>query len=184
MQLKITVTKHASILPAIFICLIVAMGHGTSVAQTTSQPAKTQSDAQKAFEKLKTLVGSWQGTIAGKTITVKISLNSSGSTILHEADSGTPPPNHEITTFYLDGDRLLGTHYCDAGNRVRWEGKLSADGKTFEFNFLDVAGGTQRGFVKQTVFTIIDANKQIVELTYMMPDGKPIVVSGEFERTK
>ena len=111
-------------------------------------------------------------------------VQSSGSTILHEADSGSPPPNHEITTFYVDGDRLLATHYCDAGNRVRWEGKMSPDGKTFEFSFLDVAGGTQRGFVKRTVFTIIDANKQIVELTYIMPDGKPVVARGEFGRTE
>ena len=120
----------------------------------------------------------------GKSITLTVRLSSSGSTILHEADSGSPPPNHEITTFYVDGERLLATHYCDAGNRVRWEGKMSPDGKTFEFSFLDVAGGTQRGFVKRTVFTIIDANKQIVELTYIMPDGKPVVARGEFERTQ
>jgi hypothetical protein len=59
---------------------------------------------------------------------------------------------------------------------------VSPDGLSFEFNFLDVAGGTQRGFVKRTAFTIIDANKQIVALTYMMPDGKPLEARGEFER--
>jgi hypothetical protein len=86
--------------------------------------------------------------------------------------------------FYVDGDRLLATHYCDAGNRPRWEGKLSPDGNTIEFNFLDITGGTQRGFVKRTVFTTIDANKHIVELTFIMPDGKAVEARGEFERTK
>lgn len=172
------------ILPAVLICLVVA--GGTSVAQTTPQPTKAaaQSDAQKAFEKMKTLMGSWQGTMAGKSITFTVRLTSSGNTILHEANSGSPPPDHEITTFYVDGDRLLATHYCDGGNRVRWEGKVSPDGKTFEFTFVDVAGGTQRGFVKRTVFTMIDANKQVVELTYITPDGKPLEVRGEFQRTK
>jgi hypothetical protein len=86
--------------------------------------------------------------------------------------------------FYVDGDRLLATHYCDAGNRPRWEGKMSPDGNTFEFNFIDITGGKQRGFVKRAAFTTIDTNKHIVELTFIMPDGKPLEARGEFERTK
>lgn len=174
------------ILPAVFICLAMAMVCGTSLAQTVSQPANAaaQSDAQKAFEKIKTLAGSWQGTIMGKSINVTIRVASSGTTILHEANSGSPPPDHEITVFYVDGDRLLATHYCDGGNQVRWEGKLSPDGKTIEFNFLDVAGDTRGGFAKHTAFTIIDANKHVVALTFMMPNGKALEGRGEFERTK
>ena len=179
--------RTATLLPAILICLMVLIGSGTSVAQTTSRPtnAAAPSDAQKAFETMKTLVGSWQGTVMGISINLTIRLASSGTAILHEATAdGKRPPNHEITMFYVDGDRLLATHYCDAGNRPRWEGKLSPDGKTIEFNFLDVTGGTQRGFVKRTAFTITDANKHIVELTFIMPDGKPLDARGEFERTK
>lgn len=173
-------------LPAVVICLLVAIACGTSVAQTSSQPTKTatQSDAQKAFEKLKTTVGSWQGTMMGKSISFTVRLMSSGNTILQEANSSSPPPDHEITTFYLDGDRLLATHYCDGGNRVRWEGKLSPDRNAIEFSFLDVAGSTRTGFVRHTVFTIVDANKQVIEFTFIMPDGKPLELRGEFERTK
>jgi hypothetical protein len=86
--------------------------------------------------------------------------------------------------FYVDGDRLFATHYCDAGNRARLEGKMSPDGKTSEFNFLDVAGGTQGGLVKRMAFSIIDANKHVIELTFIMPDGKPVELRGEFQRTK
>ena len=174
-------------LQALLIGLLLALGCGTSVAQTTPQQnnTATPSDAQKAFDKMKTLAGSWQGTIMGISINVTIRLASSGTAILHEATTeGGRPPNHEITMFYVEGDRLLATHYCDGGNRARFEGKLSPDGMASEFNFLDVAGSTRGGLVKRMVFTTIDANKHLVEFTFVRPDGKPIDLRGEFERTK
>jgi hypothetical protein len=170
-------------LPALLICLVVAMG---SVAQTTSPTTKpaAPSDAQKAFEKMQTLAGSWQGTIMNIPINITMRLASSRTAILHEATtSGGRPPDHEITMFYVEGDRLLAMHYCDGGNRARLEGKLSPDGK-IGFNFLDVTGGTQGGLVKRMVFTPVDANKHVVEFTFIMPNGKPIELRGEFERTQ
>jgi hypothetical protein len=86
--------------------------------------------------------------------------------------------------FYLDGGRLLATHYCDAGNRARWEGKMSPDGKTVEFSFIDVAGGTQGGYLRGMAFTMIDANHHTIEATFIMPDGKPIALRGKFQRTQ
>ena len=86
--------------------------------------------------------------------------------------------------FYVDGDRLLATHFCDGGNRVRWEGKMSPDGKTIEFGFLDVAGGTRGGLAKDMVFTMIDPDKHAIVLNFIMPDGKSVDVRGEFQRTK
>lgn len=175
------------ILPALLICLVIVMAHGMSIAQTTSQPtnAVAPSDARKAFNNMKALAGSWHGTIMGISIDITIRLASSGTAILHEATTGAGgPPNHEITMFYVDGDRLLATHYCDGGNRARLQGKMSPDGKTSEFNFLDVAGSTKGGLVKRMVITLIDANKHVVEITFIKPDGNPIELRGEFERTK
>ncbi len=144
-----------------------------------------QSDGKKAFEKLKTLTGSWRGTVMGMAVDVTIRLASSGTAILHEATAdGKRPPNHEITMFYVDGDRLLATHFCDGGNRVRWEGKMSPDGKTIEFSFLDVTGSTRGGLAKDMVFTMFDADKHAIGLNFIMPDGKPVDVRGEFQRTK
>ena len=182
-----TFKRFGSRVPTLLaICLLVLIGYKTSVAQSPvskTATSATQSDAQKAFEQMKTLTGSWQGTIMGISINVTIRVASSGTAILHEATTaGGGPPNHEITMFYVEGDHLLATHFCDGGNRARFEGKMSPDGKT-EFNFLDVTGSTRGGLVKHMVFTIIDANKHGVEFTFIKPDGKPIELRGEFQRT-
>ena len=166
----------------LLICLL------TVAVFAQDNPPKTggaQSEAKKAFEKLKTLAGSWQGTVRDMSINFTIRAASSGTAILHEGNtSGGRPPNHEITMFYLEGDRLLATHYCDSGNRSRLEGKISSDEKSIEFSFLDVTGSTRGGYVKDMVITLIDADHHRVEIPFVMPDGKPIQLRGEFQRTK
>src|SRR5438128_10066688 len=106
--------------------------------------AFAQSDAQKSFDKLKTLAGSWEGrgttvpsepAIDGKLMTVTFRTTSMGNALMHEM-RGAGRPDDPITMLYVDQDRLLLTHYCDAGNRPRMTGKLSADGKAIEFEFL------------------------------------------------
>lgn len=179
--------RFGSPLLILMICLLALSAPKTSFAQSTetkpTAPA-AQSEAKKAFEKMKTLAGTWQGTIMGISINVTIRIASSRTAILHEAHTGGgKPPDHEITMFYLDGDRLLATHYCDAGNQARFEGKLSSDAKSLEFNFLDVAGNTRGGLVKHIVFTMVDADHHIVEFTFLAPDGKSMELRGEFQRT-
>jgi hypothetical protein len=63
------------------------------------------------------------------------------------------------------------------------EGKLSTDEKVIEFSFLDVAGSTRGGYLKDMVITLIDADHHRVEITFVMPDGKPIPLRGDFQRT-
>ncbi len=165
---------------AILMCL-VAMAAVALPQQMPPQTASAQSDAKKAFERLKTLAGSWEGTIGNLSTQVTIRVTSAGSAIMHDAFMAS---TNKITMIYLEGDRLLLTHYGGEGNRPRFEGKLTPDGKSVEFSFLDVAGGTQRGLMKRMMFTMVDANNHVVEVTYILPDGRPIQARGEFQRTK
>ena len=160
---------------------VVALSQQVQMPPKTSVP---QSDAQKAFEKMKTLAGSWEGTVMGIPINFTIRAASSGTAILHEGNTEKGVPNHEITMFYVEEDRLIAIHYCDAGNRARTEGKMSADGKSVEFNFLDVAGSTKGGLLKRMMFTMVDANKHVIDFTFIMPNGKPVELHGEFQRAK
>lgn len=170
---------------AVIIVIILVATAAVTLPQEPPKTADGQSVAKKAFAKLKTLAGSWEGTVMGVPINFTIRAASSGTAILHEGNtSAEGPPKHEITMFYLDGARLLATHYCDAGNRSHMEGKLSADGRAIEFNFLDVVGPTRGGYLKDMVITMTDADHHVVAFTFVMPDGKPIPFRGEFRRTK
>jgi hypothetical protein len=157
-----------------------------------SAGAIAQSDGQKSFNLLKTLAGSWQGTLTttppqpaveGKLAQLSLRVTSMGNAIVHEMRMDGRPDD-PITMFYLDGDRLLLTHYCDAGNRPRMVAKSSPDGKTVEFEFLDLSGGTQYGHMHHAVFTAIDANHHTEDWTYIEPGDKPIRAHFELQRTK
>ena len=154
------------------------------VQQTDAQ----QASAQLAFARLKTLAGHWKGQAAmgpqhgTSTAPVRVSLRvtSGGDALMHEmvpegrSDDPSRGDDDPITMLYIDGDRLILTHYCDSGkNRPRMVGTLSPDGKTVKFDFLDVSGGTRYGHMHRAVFTIIDADHHTDDWTYMTPADKP-----------
>lgn len=156
------------------------------------------SAAQKSFTEMKTLAGSWEGPATfdppqpawgTKPVQISLRVTSRGNALMHEMqEAGTPDDparyDHPVTTFYLDGDRLLLTHYCDAGNRPRMVARTSPDGKKIEFDFLDVSGSTQYGHMQHAAFTIIDANHHIEDWTFMMPGDKPVHARLDLQRAK
>ena len=154
------------------------------VLMSLSTVAFAQSDAQKSFDELKTLAGSWEGTFDGKPMQVSLRVTSMGNALMHEmriAGRADDP----ITMLYVDGDRLLLTHYCDAGNRPRMAASMSPDGKTVDFHFVDVANfnDKQGGYMQHAMFTTLDANHHTEEWTFLA-QGKPINVHVELQRTK
>src|SRR5262249_5173537 len=143
----------------------------------------------KSFELLKTLAGSWKGParmvpehpdMGSNLVRVSLRVTSGGDALMHEMvpegrrDDPTSGDEDPVTMLYLEGDRLMLTHYCDVGkNRPRMVARPSPDGKTVEFDFLDVAGGTKAGYMERAVFTIIDSNHHTEDWTYAMPGHEP-----------
>ncbi len=164
-----------------------------------STVAFAQSGSQKSFDSLKALAGPWRGRVTttppmagmGDMANVEVTLRvtSRGNALVHEmkaAGTADDPAryDHPVTMLYMDGDRLLLTHYCDAGNRPRMVASTSPDGKKVEFAFLDLSGGTQNGHMDHAVFTVIDANHHTEDWTYIMPGDKPVRAHMDLERTK
>jgi hypothetical protein len=160
-------------------------------AMPAASDKATPSDSQKAFDTLKTLAGSWVGRLTtfpaapevdGNFAQFSLRVGSLGNSFVHEM-SISGRPDHPVTMFYRDADRLLLTHYCDAGNRPRMVATLSPDGKTLDFEFLDLAGGDEYGHMHHATFTFIDENHHTEDWTYMVPGDKPVRAHFELQRT-
>jgi hypothetical protein len=184
---------------ALVLCVsAIALSQSETHKPDGQEPDAQQTAAQLAFARLKTLAGNWKGRAAmgpqpGMNAPVRVSLRvtSGGAALMHEMvpeGRSNDPSNGDddpITMLYIDGDRLILTHYCDSGkNRPRMVGKLSPDGKTVEFDFLDVSGGTKDGHMHRAVFTIIDAAHHTEDWTYMSPADKPAQAHIDLVREK
>ena len=141
-----------------------------------------QSEAEKNFEKMKTLAGSWKGkTSEGRPVEISYRVTSGGSALMSEIKG----KEDMITMFHLDGDRLMMTHYCGAGNQPRMKAETSPDGKTIPFEFLDATNleSPEAGHMHRAVFTVADANHHTEEWVFTK-DGKEQKELFAMERVK
>jgi hypothetical protein len=123
------------------------------------------SAAQKSFEELKSLDGSWEGKAPdGQTVQVAYRVTGNGSAVMSEIKGHADM----ISMFNLDGDRLLMTHYCGAGNQPRMVASTSPDGKTLTFDFLDATNlaSPDDGHMTRLVLSMPDANHHTEEWIY------------------
>jgi hypothetical protein len=86
-------------------------------ALASAVQAAAQTGMNATFEKLKSLAGEWSGTAKGQPVTVSYRVVSNGSAI--EETLHATPTEIMITMYHLDGQRIMATHYCAAGNQPR-----------------------------------------------------------------
>jgi hypothetical protein len=148
-------TKSTRVVLALFVAL-------------TATAALAQSDAQKSFDQLKSLSGSWEGKAGnGQAIGVTFRETSGGTAVMSET-LGHGPENM-ISMFNMDGpNRLLVTHYCGAGNQPRMQASTSPDGKTITFTYVDATNlaTPDAGHMTQLVIGIPDANHHTEDWTF------------------
>jgi hypothetical protein len=111
-----------------------------------------------AFDQLKSLAGHWEGsTPDGKKGHTTYELISNGSVVMERLSPDNEPDM--ITMYSLEGDRILVTHFCSAGNQPTMQTAPSpaANGK-LEFHFVRLAGAKSPD------------EGHMVSLTLSMPD--------------
>ena len=82
---------------------------GTSLSQTQG------SKSLAAFKNLSSLVGEWKGVQNGREISLTYRLTADGSVLMEEFRPAKGAAM--MTMFSVDGDHLIATHYCSAGNQ-------------------------------------------------------------------
>jgi hypothetical protein len=126
-----------------------------------------ESDAQKSFDQLKSLTGSWEGKNSkGEPVQVSYRVTAGGSALMSEIIGHG---EDMISMIHFDGaNRLLLTHYCGAGNQPRMQASASPDGKIITFNFLDATNldSPQSGHMDHVAIAVLDPNHHTEEWTF------------------
>lgn len=139
---------------------IAAIILAAAVLATAPAFAQTASltDAQKAFNTIKNMPGTWEGKAAdGQGLRVVFKVTSAGSAVMSEISG----KEDMISMFSLDGtNRLLLTHYCAVGNVPRMQAAVSPDGKTITFTYIDATNlaTPDAGHMQKMILTLLDDN--------------------------
>ena len=136
-----------------------------------------------AFDQLKSLAGRWEGTTQdGKKGQVSYELISDGSVVMERLSPGNEPDM--ITMYSLEGDRILVTHYCSAGNQPTMQTAPSpaANGK-LDFTFLRLAGAKSPDEGRMVSLTVTIPDKNHLNQVWTFDDhGKTMTENLAFTR--
>ena len=150
--------------------------------------AFAQISAQKSFDQLKSLAGSWEGKDSdGRPLRVSFRDVGRGSALMSEIqkEGHSGVRFNMISMFHLDGpNRLLLSHYCVDGTQTRMAATTSPDGKTITFDFFDNTNATPDSTnARRLIFTIVDANHHTEDWTFAAGRGKETKDLFELHRT-
>ena len=87
----------------------------TAVATADQNHPADGSKSAAVFKQLTSLVGEWEAVQDGVPVKETYTLTANGSVLMSETKPTDSQPM--ITMFTVDGDHLIATHYCVAGNQ-------------------------------------------------------------------
>ena len=142
------------------------------IVWAAAQPKKV-ADGAKAFERMKSLVGRWEATMAdGKKAVSTYELVSNDSALLERfyvEGTGEQDRENMVTMYHLDGGNLMLTHYCAAKNQPRMRAaSYSPETGTLKFAFLDATNlsSPNDGHMHHAEFKFVDDNHFTSEWTF------------------
>ena len=153
----------------------------SAAAQEMHPPARST----PAFDQLKSLAGEWERTnTQGVKTTLTYQVVSNGSVLMERLKSGDM--SEMITMYSLDGDHLVATHYCSAGNQptMQTPTATTATGK-YDFSFVRVSGTKtpDEGHMVSLSLTIPDSN-HLTQVWTFDDHGKLMADTFTFTRKK
>jgi hypothetical protein len=151
---------------------ILAFAVLAAAAADTAKPIQSVA----AFDRLMQMSGEWESKdSAGKKSHIRYEVVSGGSAVVERFVSDAMGADNAMeTVYYLDGNRLLLTHYCMAHNQPRMQAE-SFDSSTGElkFAFLDATGlsSPNAGHMHSVSMRFVDSNHVNADWNFFQ-DGK------------
>jgi hypothetical protein len=146
-------------------------------------------DAAAAFERLKTLQGTWEAPGAGGQKATTTFELTAGDTVLleHYTNPAMPGGGHMVTAYHLDGSSLILTHYCIAKNQPTLKAERF-DSKTGEIQFEFVRASNLAdanvGHMRRALYRLDDSNHFTTSWEFFENGKKKMTEFEKFTRVK
>jgi hypothetical protein len=152
---------------ATILVLFLLFGAGSSVV------------AASDFDRLKTLEGQWDATTPEGKTRITYQLISNGTALMETIVS-----ENMVSVYHADGNAILMTHYCAAGNQPRMLAQ-AAGGNVMTFLYVDAANlkSSADGHMHRLVITFKDADHVTEEWTWKQ-GGKETISEFQLQRVK
>jgi len=159
------------------------------LALCASLAAAAPSDAGSAAQALarfEALAGTWQGKDGeGNAVTTSYEVVADGATVLERYSNAAHGDKPMLTVYHLDGDRLVLTHYCMAGNQPRMEARtISGDQVGFEMFDVTNLASSEAGHMHKASFHFVDADHFTTAWTFRENGQDAFTEEFHFERAR
>jgi hypothetical protein len=116
-----------------------------------------------AFERLKSLQGTWEATTAkGQIVTTTFELTANDTVLLERyTNPALPGGGHMVTAYHLDGPSLILTHYCIAKNQPTLKvARFDPVPGEIQFEFVRATNLAKEsmGHMRRALYRVEDAN--------------------------
>ena len=152
---------------------------------TAAQEMHPPGRSTPAFDQLKSLAGEWDGTDThGSKVNLTYQVVSNGSVLMERRKS--VDESEMITMYSLDGDHIVVTHYCSAGNQptMQTPTAAAATGK-YDFSFVRISGAKTPDEGHMVALSVTMPDKDHLTQVWTFQDhGKSIVNTFTYTRKK
>ncbi|HSR50188.1 MAG TPA: hypothetical protein VLV83_05130 [Acidobacteriota bacterium] len=175
------ITPMAALMLTAFLSLTWTVGW----AGDAGTPSQSVVDA---FEKLKSLEGTWKGTNGqGEEVELTFELTGNGSAVYSRYSvNGTEHEHDMATVYHLEGARLMLTHYCAMANQPRMISTSGLQGNALQFQFLDVgnADASKDGHMHKAAYQFLSDNHFTTDWTWFEGGESRFTATVDVKRVK
>lgn len=165
--------------------LLIVTGLAVSGFAADARPVPA-TNAAAAFARLKGLVGTWQADTNMGKLQLTYELVSNGNVLLERVNDASQHHNM-VTAYYVDGDTLVLTHYCELGNQPHMVARrIDLDSGEIVFDFAGAGNlsSSDAPHMHAATFRLVDGDHFTGAWT-MFENNKPkLTVTAQYARVQ